>query len=49
MVVIDFSNDAGNRQGSFLFEKYKTNVPVSCVGCQVILYIKTAVPFIKRT
>ena len=29
MVVIDFFNDAGNRQGSFIFEQYKTNVPVS--------------------
>ena len=49
MVVIDFFNDTDNWKGNLILEQYKTNVPISCVGCQVILYIKTAVPFIKRT
>jgi|GEM_PF-2956867 hypothetical protein len=49
MVVIGFFNDANRWQSNFIFRRETTNTLNDYVGCQVILYIKTAVPFIKRT
>ena len=49
MVVIGFFNDANRWQSNFIFRRKTTHTLNDCVGCQVILYIKTAVPFIKRT